>query len=920
MSGQMRVLMDVGEPRPLKGRLAVGADGSSWDFKKSQNVWIDPCTNSVMLKPLPLTTAWKSTFTGNYARYGISDFTGTDIAKWHQLAISKSVNDKGLKQLQTSTNPINLTTALPRNCPMFLKYYRNTIQESSDDTFLVAGFNVGASGSAPDNFSVQVKFRENGSIAVFKNGVQEQEYDRSGNNFSSQRAYTSIFNPAQKYVNVLIIPLRGRDLLIWTDAGTCFVHTFANLDYPNNPDTNPILPAGTFSLTVPQGKATIQVARCYFEQNGYIMSQIKTFRYAPTSTDWGSGPSYQYYHEYFGQGASFPDISAQVMDSTGASTFTANGTNTQARLKVSFTGGSGGTNSTVFAGDAWIDPPYSLTYAANIDITTAVETLSINVDESGRTGLQMTCRHKSLVNLGIAKPLITSDRPIAIQIKSDYLVAGSNLWYDIFRGTLSPPEIIYEHGKSTTSLDYASLNFTGEDRFLDFNLGQCQESIPLDYNTINEVFYNIMPMAGYNPATYFSGEHISTFRLNWNPDMPRGEYTLAPKRSDTPGSILQNFRDTYLANWILCWRPSPNLVPIGGYKFYLIDPSYYSSPQTLPLFQSNFDAQKFGDLDLQEASKRTLRNLRRYYEKPEANQVVVIGADSSKNTLISGYYIDSASQDPTTAPASRPTNWRGRPVPYILVEPSLTTQTSVNESTSLIADRIASGRHLIEFESDLLMYEDPTPIKATFYGKSEAEADGVDSIIYGINNFYVNQEVVFDTDIGSNIVAGDSYYITAVTPLAFEVSDTLGGAAITPDAAGTSNVYAPWILGVNTFTSNQPIKLKKTVGNFIAGTTYYVKSPTPSGFYLSATSGPGVTRYPTLDGTSRINTGLSKLNVVWLGDTVLVKDGWDGVSATLPDFGTFRIISIPQITFVKESTNDTSFKVRSCVYKAMQVS
>ena len=925
MAGQMRILMDVVEPRPSKGRLAVGADGSSWDYKMSSNVWIDPCTSSVMLKPLPLTPAWKTTFTGNYARFGIADFTGTDISKWEQYSIDKSASNKALSMKSTTTNPINLTTALPRNCPMYLKYYRNTTQDSTDDPFLVVGYNVGAGGSAPDNFSVQLKFRENGSISVFKNGVFEQEYDRSGNNFSSQRAYTSIFNPSQKYVNVLIIPMRGRDLLVWTDAGTCFVHTFAGLDYPNNPDTNPILPAcpaGTFSITVPQGKTSVQVARCYFEQNGYIMSQIKTFRYPPTVTDWGTGPQFQYYHEYFGQGASFPSVSATVQNSTGTGAFVANGTNNQARLKVSFTGASGGTNSTLFAGDAWIDPPYSATFAGNIDITTAVSSLTLNVDESGRTGLQMTCRHKRLVDLGIQKPLITSDRPIAVQIKSDYLIAGLPHWYDIFRGTLSPPEITYEPGKDQTSLNWAILNFTGEDRFLDFNLGQCQEAIPLDYDTINEVFYNLMPMTGYDPTIYFDGEHISTFRTNWHPDMPRGEYTLVPKRSDTPGGIMQNFRDTYLSNWIMCWRPSPDIVPIGGYKFFLIDPSYYTSPQTPPLYQSSYDATTFGGLSTQEASKQTIRALKRYYEKPEANQVVVIGADPSKNSLISGYYIDGASQDPTTAPASRPNNWRGRPVPYILVEPSLTTQTSVNQSANVLASRIASGRHLVEFESDLLMYENPTPVKATFYGQSSAVADGINPTINGTNTFYANQEVVFDTNIGSNIVVGTSYYIrTGVTSTTFQVSATLGGAAITPNAYGTANVRAPWILAVNTFTANQPITLKQTVGNFVAGTTYYVKSPTPSGFYLSATSGPGATQYPTLSGTSRINTGLSKLSVVWLGDTVLVKNGWDGVSVTGPtDLGTFRIVSIPQITFVQESANDTSFKVRSCVYKAVQVS
>jgi hypothetical protein len=219
------------------------------------------------------------------------------------------------------------------------------------------------------------------------------------------------------------------------------------------------------------------------------------------------------------------------------------------------------------------------------------------------------------------------------------------------------------------------------------------------------------------------------------------------------------------------------------------------------------------------------------------------------------------------------------------------------------------------------MYEDPTPVKATIYGQSAATADGINPTINGTNNFYANQEVVFDTNIGTNIVAGTSYYIrTGVTSTTFQVSATVGGGAITPNSYGSANVRAPWILATNTFTSNQAITLKQTIGNFIAGTTYYVKSPTASGFYLSATSGPGATQYPTMSGITRVNTGLSKLNVVWLGDTVLVKNAWDGFSVTGPtDLGTFRIVSIPQITFVKEAADDTTFKVRSCVYKAVQI-
>jgi len=348
---------------------------------------------------------------------------------------------------------------------MYFKYYRNSVQESGDDVFLVLGYNVGAGGSAPNNFSVQVKFRDNGSIAIFRNGVLQKEYDRSGSNFSSARTYTSIFNPAQKYVNVLLIPFRGRELLIWTDNGTCLSHTFENLDYPNVIDTNPILPAGTFSVTVPNGKITFQCARCYFEQSGYILGAPKVFRYAPTVGDWNT-PTFQTYHEYFGQGATYPTLTASIVEDTaGYPAFVPNGIKKNVRIKVAYTGASGGTNSGLYCSDGWMDPDYSSTALGHqVDITTAVESLNLSLGEDGRTNLDMTTRVERLIDLGVSQPTITGDRPIAIQLKSNH---ATKQWVDLFRGTLSPPEIIYEPGDGGPQ--FSLLRFGGEDRFGDFD-------------------------------------------------------------------------------------------------------------------------------------------------------------------------------------------------------------------------------------------------------------------------------------------------------------------------------------------------------------------------------------------------------------------------------------------------------------------
>lgn len=704
MAGQVRVLMDVPEPRPWKGRLAVGADGSNWDMSNSVNMWIDPCTSTAMLKPLPLTSAWKTTFTGNYARYGLSDFTGTDISKWEQYGINKSALDKALSMKQTTANPINLTTPLPINCPMYLKYYRATTQDSTDDAFLVVGYNVGAGGSAPSNFSVQVKFKENGSISIFRDGVLEADYDRSGTNFAGNRTYTSTFNPANKYVNVLLIPFRGRDLLVWTDNGTCLSHTFKDYDYPNDDVAKPILPAGTFSITVPNGKCSVQVARCYFHQSGTLYSYPKTLRYAPEASDWTTVKK-QWYAEYFGQGAAYPDASAPsiVRDVAGFPTFTANGVNRQVRLKLPITGGSGGTNIGIYCADCWVDPPYSATYDATVDVTTAIESLSIKVGEDGRGTLEMTSRAKRLIDLGVSQPTITGDRPVAIQIKSDN---PSKQWVDIFRGTLSAPRIEYLVGDVTPNM--ATLTFSGEDRYGDFDALMFPEAVPLDYSQIGPVLDNIMPMAGYDPAIYLTQDHSSTMTTPYSPDISKSIYSLIPKRGDYIGGFIQQFRDEYLADWFIGWKPTPDATPTGGYKFWIADPSYLSTTPVVTLWQSTYDAIGYGSLTAVQSIKRTIRRMTRYFEEPECNQVAVIGADPKTNRLLYSYAIDSGSQNPTTAPAARPQNWRGRPIQYILADQSLTNQYAVNASTTLLYNRLTTGRQLLEVETDFLYWLDGT--------------------------------------------------------------------------------------------------------------------------------------------------------------------------------------------------------------------
>ncbi len=913
MSRRIRVLVDVPEPRPVKGRLAVGADGSTWDYRPgvlSSNVWIDPCTSTAMLAPLPVTSAWPTTFTGNYARYAYSDFTGSSIGKWSGFHVSKSTSDTAIRLNEPSSDPVSLTTSLPSNCPIWFRYYRNETQDSSDSIILSVRYNYGAGGSSPNNFSLEIKFRANGSISVFKNNNLEATYDRSGSNFSSARAYTSTFNPARKWINVMVIPFRTRELLVWTDNGTCFSHTFEGLAYPNDVSTAPITPSGTLSFVVPTGKIALQVARCYFEQSGYIMGSSKTFRYAPTNAEWTT-PTYQTYSDNFGDGATFPTVSASVVEDTATyPAFVGNGTRNKARIKVSWSGASGGTNAGVYCSDAWVDQTATTTYDGTIDITDAIQSLSLSVGEDGRTSLEMSARIKSLIDKAVPKLSQTGDRPVAVQISSPNTGAS---WVDLFRGTLSPPEIVYEPGEDPYTL--GTMRFTGVDRFGDFDVTMFPEAVPNDGNTIAQFFDRVFPVSGYSTATYLSSNYSSTFAVPKSADISRGNYSLIPKRGDYVGGYINQFRDEYLATWYFGWRPTSATSPTGGYKFQVSDPASVGNTSVMTLYQSFNDAQLWGEYIGYEAPQKTIRNLKRVYESPEANQITVIGQDPKTNSLLVKTFIDSSSQTPGTAPGSRPDNWRGRPIQFILSNENLTTQNAVDQAAQLLYNRIGTGRYLVEFESDLLTYFNPSALQTLMRPTATATVTNGTPAISCSNRYVDGTRVVLTTTVG-NLTSGTEYFVVNRTATTFGLATTSGGTAITPNASGTSVVSAFWMESPNSLSVGSTVNVERSMGGFAAGTTYYVVARDANSFKLSTTSG-GSPIAPTSYGSVNIFDGNAHTNVVWIGDTVGISLPETTVGVEPDLLGTYQIIAIPQITLVRESTTDDDLHIRSCVYRGL---
>jgi hypothetical protein len=328
-----------------------------------------------------------------------------------------------------------------------------------------------------------------------------------------------------------------------------------------------------------------------------------------------------------------------------------------------------------------------------VDITCDVERLSIGVDDDGRATCSITTRRKPITDAGVDQPQITSDRPVRIALSDG---AVSPTYLDIFRGTLTPPEITYEQGDTTK--DWSLFVYAGQDRSRDFDLAYIVESYPYDGLLFVNALLDLMQIAGYDEAVtfYFTGD-TPTLDLPYSPNISKGQYALAPDFFDTAGGYIDKLKNDYAANYITGWMPTTS-----GYLYVWIDPALATTTPAMTLYQSIATATTAGVTEALRP-KRVVRAMSSHYETPEATQVQVVGQDPATGLFITQSSVDGAAETASTPPASRPYNWRGRPVPYQLRDPTLTTQDAVDAACAILYSRLTTGRILIEWESDFLV-------------------------------------------------------------------------------------------------------------------------------------------------------------------------------------------------------------------------
>lgn len=672
----LKVEVDCPEPRPLKGRLVVAADGTTWDMANSSNVWADPVTGTAMLMPNPVNANWTTTYTGDYARYSLSDYTFITPTNWEQMQI-KAPGDYYIQSLGL-TEWVMTTSPVLANQAMYISMYVPGLKDVNEDIILKCAWRVS------DTNQVEFWLTGNGTAVIRKNGVQVGKYEAGNKNIAPGGYTWKPSSTKNTWITLMLIPCRQRELLVISDFGVNFNHVFTDLPIGV---ANVITPATNFYWAVPGRQATVQLAQIKFATSGYVLSPTKTFRYAPPV---GATFSVTSAYDIIGSGPSGTIyMTPQVVKADG-SFYTPDGVIKNVRMKINFFGSGTGTYG-LYEVDMVYQPSAGSTSNTPIDITSALTGLSLQVNENGRATCTFSAYRKRLDDLGVQQSQITSDRPMRIAINT--ASSGTAVWKDIFRGTASSPAITYWGGPDANK-DLSLLEFNGTDRSGDFDLIWIVESFPYDGLSPDTAIDDLVTIAGYDPADV----ETDTFGLllPYTKNISRGEYTLAPDYGDTVGSYLDKIKNDYYPNWLTGWFPTST-----GYKYVWRNPAS-STTAVMTLWQTTAGAIT-GGIPQSLAPSRVVRAMRAHWETSEATQVQVIGLDPVAGKYLFQQQVDDAAELPSTPPASRPANWRGRPVPYQFRDPALTTQEAVDRAALVLYERIVPGRALIEFESDFLI-------------------------------------------------------------------------------------------------------------------------------------------------------------------------------------------------------------------------
>ncbi len=663
------VTIDSQEPRLQYDTIAGVYDGTQWDMYASGSVFVDFVTYTAMLIPHQFTPSWHTSGAGVYARHRKADYLLTTASKWVEHVGARNSGDYYLHS-QNVNEVVYTAAAYPKNQPWWLSWFSFNAG-NEDHVEMECGW------VAPGN-SVSLRFRSSGAVEVYKAGTAVPLV--VGNIVDDRTPYPSPYGTeyartsgksrtlAGQRVDVALIPCRGRELLIISNAGGGFNYRFEDLD-PND-ESPAITDAGRFWWYVPEGQAQVQIAPLRFATGGTIYSPVTTLRYAP-QTGATVTPTVNY------GTAGYGSVSASgTIVGTALGVFTPDGTVDKLRFKVTMAG-DGSASPWLYSSSFQFAGSVTNTSSSGTSLTSVTQAAHYSVPESP-SDVRYTVALRGAEGLPGTVVNRLGNRAFKVTIGA----------VDIFTGRTENPRWM-ERGWPTEEARQTTLECRDYWKVLEHYL--FNDPIPLDGMNLGTAFAYILRSAGFGTA-YHDFDSID-FNLPKTAQASEGDYALWPKAGDSAAEWLTRLHEDYAANYYIGWRPTAS-----GPKFMLKGTATLGTVPSATLY------------DTIAGGGTVYRSYRETTLEPEANDIWVMGQDPRTKLPILSHYADLSSQDPTIVPASRPSNWLGEVRRYGLIDPAIADQSTANWCVGVLRDRLTHERFIAEWGSDLLLKADGAPV------------------------------------------------------------------------------------------------------------------------------------------------------------------------------------------------------------------
>lgn len=666
-----------GELQDVYGRAVDG-------WTSGIDIYVEPLAKTLMLAPMVTRPAWDTSFTGINARMRLTDWTLSESALWKE----EQVRDAGDYYFQgdalTSDSNGITTASYAKNRGWFVSFFTYA---GLDTDYPILEVGWGATVGSDAAGTVRLEFWRSGKVDVYKAGVLV-----STGTYSGAQGRQSSDN---KQTQLLLIPCRFRELLI-IGLNVGGGHRVAFGDIEDGASEPAIVPAGKFWFRVPLGGSSkLQLAPLTFPSIGYANGAVTLWKKPPetgTTIYKGTRSSLPYY----GTNA----VTTNFVKPDGTA-FVPDGVEREGYIQLVLTGDGASTRFPLFS-RAWVfptvdntadesQPLYNYTRALTLSFEEDIEQSAVTAEIVNPRGAEADVPIPDLLN--------QSNRPVTLYDNPE--VGGLDPLVKLMDMAMSAPEI-----QDGANAEAEVMQFRGMPEIVRvLQQTRFDDLIPFDGMQLEDVFGHVCEAAGLTSDDYECS--VSGFTMSSGGSPSQGEFGPQVEARSTALEFLKQLHQDYCATWFfgLEWDAGSTY----GMKVVLKDPADLESTPAIDMYldQATADAALTPDA----YNPNVFYEWKRGFIEPEANDIWVVGFDSQARRPILVHKADTASQDPTTAVASRPDNWLGEIRKYGLQQRQFTSQELCERAAEILFARLtvrkrirwAKGPAMVDGDGKLLL-------------------------------------------------------------------------------------------------------------------------------------------------------------------------------------------------------------------------